>query len=448
MLAVTLVWLIVPALLTLVWLRLLRALRLRPAFAPSLHFLTLFLAFWAARTIFIAANDFTVLSGYGVFRTSYEHVFGVTLIALLALVCYLGGVLAAHALRAPRSPGAALRWHVPASAPAQAFAVVAMLAILGVSLALFARFGGVANYILNWRITRFGEQARETSNLVFVMHGAVVFAWYLHYCLLAETRPSRAKRVCYWSLIAAAYLMFLALGERSPALLLAVAMLLTRAVRRRSSIARDPAIIALAMFVVAMIAYRNLRFVISQGYFDAVAGAPLLVYVLRQLTGDFLAVDVSYLLFDLVPARHEHRWSASIMELPASWIPRAWWPGKPNFVGPAVVLDALFPTWVLRESYLAPDILGDLYLNFALPGALAGMLLIGLLLGRADVVVVRQRPERALAVILLGVTFSFWALKSGLVGALSRPLLSYLPPLVALYLLARLRHQATRGGVR
>lgn len=437
-----LIWLVVTVLLVWVSARLLHTLGLRPAFAPSLHFLLLFLAFWAIRTSYVALAEFELLANYLTFATSSAHVLGVTLIAVLSLLCFLTGVVTTHVLSPTGSAG--VRWHVPNTVPGQTFAVLSLLAILGLSIWVFASFGGVVNYVLNWGIFRFGDAARGTSYLVFVLHSAIVFAWYLHYCLLSDARRSAAKSVSYWLLIAATYLMLLTLGDRSPALLLAGAMMLSRTAHRQPrSIASDPAIIGFALFVVALIAYRNLRFLLSQGFFAAPGSDRLLVYVLGQISGDFLSVDLTYMLFEVVPLRHEHLWSASLVDLPASLIPRAWWPAKPDVFGPGKVLGVLFPSVLRSQSYVAPDILGDLYLNFSIPGVFAGMLLLGSMLGRADVIVLRQQPERALAVILLSLVFSFWLIKGALGGAISRSLLTYLPPLLAISFVARLRFVAS-----
>lgn len=77
-----------------------------------------------------------------------------------------------------------------------------------------------------------------------------------------------------------------------------------------------------------------------------------------------------------VPFQHGY----TLIPLATSFIPRLIWPDKLD-VQTGVLIDKVFHVTGLGEVYISPSTLGELYWNFGWPGALLGMLLIGLLLG-------------------------------------------------------------------
>jgi hypothetical protein len=64
-----------------------------------------------------------------------------------------------------------------------------------------------------------------------------------------------------------------------------------------------------------------------------------------------------------------------------AFIPRLLWPGKPD-VQPGLLMNKVFQVAPdSPDTYISPSYLGELYWNFGWPGVLAGMALMGLLLG-------------------------------------------------------------------
>jgi len=77
-----------------------------------------------------------------------------------------------------------------------------------------------------------------------------------------------------------------------------------------------------------------------------------------------------------VPYEHGY----TLIPLATAFIPRLIWPDKLD-VQTGQLVDKVFHVTGTGEVYISPSHLGELYWNFGLPGALLGMLLLGMLLG-------------------------------------------------------------------
>jgi hypothetical protein len=87
-----------------------------------------------------------------------------------------------------------------------------------------------------------------------------------------------------------------------------------------------------------------------------------------------------------------------------SFIPRFLWPEKPN-ISTGQLFNRIFRLSGSALTYVPTTQLGELYWNFAMPGVLAGMLVIGLIFGRLSSVLASGHMTIARFMVLLVATY-------------------------------------------
>jgi hypothetical protein len=129
------------------------------------------------------------------------------------------------------------------------------------------------------------------------------------------------------------------------------------------------------------------------------------------------------------------QWGRSFVDLFVYWIPRALWAGKPQSFG------LMFPSQYMPDmhwgtmTYASASLPGELYLDFHLPGILAGSALIGLAL-RACYALARRGPG---ALLLYGYVFitGIHLVEGCIASQLETFTTHLLPALIAIVLLTR-----------
>lgn len=78
--------------------------------------------------------------------------------------------------------------------------------------------------------------------------------------------------------------------------------------------------------------------------------------------------------FEFFPKRHDYLFGSTFAVLPVTYIPRAWWPGKPEALG-LIMVELRNPGEVTYSE--AVSTIGELYVNFGVLGIPLGMLIYG-----------------------------------------------------------------------
>ena len=133
----------------------------------------------------------------------------------------------------------------------------------------------------------------------------------------------------------------------------------------------------------------------------------------------------------------ELAWGRTFADIPLMVLPRAFWASKPKEIGVAVFQK--YSGWEGVPIAWHPGFLGELYINFHVPGALAGLFVLGLLLAKAD----RWRlsgpakSPRQLLYLILGVEFVIKGFVTGFMIPGIQALMYLLPLWVALKIVVR-----------
>lgn len=188
-------------------------------------------------------------------------------------------------------------------------------------------------------------------------------------------------------------------------------------------------------------AYRNLGLLgfSAVGAYIANTDAPLLLVFNRAYGADSFML-ILHRTGETLP----HLWGKSFVDLFVYWIPRAVWPGKPLSFG------LVFPSLYMPDmhwgtlTYASASLPGELWLDFHLPGVLAGCALLGAAM-RAGYTLAGRGPG---ALLLYGYAFMTGVhLVEGCVASqLETFTTNLLPGLFAAWLLTRSRTGATAGS--
>jgi oligosaccharide repeat unit polymerase len=115
---------------------------------------------------------------------------------------------------------------------------------------------------------------------------------------------------------------------------------------------------------------------------------------------DFNQFDWFAIMLDIVPARIPFQYGETFLEFFAMFVPRALWAGKPLPIG-FVISMALGGPRAGKPS----TILGELYLNFHVPGIMVGMVIFGIL-ARAVYAYLQDNWGNPAAILLYAYTFA------------------------------------------
>jgi oligosaccharide repeat unit polymerase len=78
--------------------------------------------------------------------------------------------------------------------------------------------------------------------------------------------------------------------------------------------------------------------------------------------------------FEFFPERHDYLFGSTFAVLPVTFVPRAWWPSKPESLG-IIMVELRNPNEVTYSE--AVSTIGELYVNFGVLGIPLGMLVYG-----------------------------------------------------------------------
>lgn len=147
----------------------------------------------------------------------------------------------------------------------------------------------------------------------------------------------------------------------------------------------------------------------------------------------FLDLTKTAHIIEAVPREVDYQYGRTLVTWLVAPIPRVLWPGKPR-IGAGGDLTGIFGT--VWTSGVPPGIVGELYLNFGLPGVLVGMLAIGLLLRSLYATFQPHFPEPAFVLIyaLLSTRLGLGMLSASVSGSAIRMFQEMIPLLAALLL--------------
>ena len=149
----------------------------------------------------------------------------------------------------------------------------------------------------------------------------------------------------------------------------------------------------------------------------------------------FLDLTKTAHIVEGVPRLHDFQHGRTLVTWLVAPIPRSWWPEKPR-IGAGGDLTGLFGT--VWTSGVPPAIVGELYLNFGVPGVLIGMLVVGLAL-RSLYTTLRPRaraPGFVLIYAFLSTRLALGMLTSSVSGTAARMFQEMIPLTLALLLCA------------
>lgn len=157
----------------------------------------------------------------------------------------------------------------------------------------------------------------------------------------------------------------------------------------------------------------------------------------------FLDLTKTAHILDAVPRQLDYKYGTTLMTWAVAPIPRALWPDKPR-VGAGGDLTGIFGT--VWTSGVPPGLVGELHLNFGIPGVLVGMLSIGFLLRSLHSSLRPRFPEPAFVIIyaFLSTRIALGLITSSVSGSVTRLLLEMIPLTLALLLCTAGRRAA--GG--
>lgn len=338
--------------------------------------------------------------------------------ALVGLLCfYMGYTFSLGSSLAFRLPYPAATWHTK-----RARTVVFVYSLIGAICyaLLVSRIGTLDFILLNLnRINLF----LEGKGYIYSGSQLLIIATIFWFASLSKARESKL----FWVCCICVFLMFMVLGRRSTILLLIGSMLiiyhyLFKKIRLKSAIVFGSLLFSL---LISIYVYR-----IVSGHsqktklYDSLSENPL-VFVMEQ--SEFRNFDMFLLIIEETPERIPHHWGSDILNIFYTPMPRSIWPDKPKPVGLRLV-NEFFPE---RKAGIPPTLLGQLYLNFHLPGIMVGMLLLGIFC-KTIYVYFQLHKNNVAVVILYSISLYFvWDILR--VGDLARPISVYIFNLAVLF---------------
>jgi hypothetical protein len=148
-----------------------------------------------------------------------------------------------------------------------------------------------------------------------------------------------------------------------------------------------------------------------------------------QATGNRIdAVGHAAVIIRDTPAVVPFQRGRTLALIPLAFIPRAIWPSKPTITIGQWITDNYTLVGSRIESRIGPSWIGEFYLNFAVPGVVGGMLLLGILLRLAHEAFLARPPTIPLVVAAVIVMYKVaLAVQGGVVGAVNGPIIALIP---------------------
>jgi hypothetical protein len=114
--------------------------------------------------------------------------------------------------------------------------------------------------------------------------------------------------------------------------------------------------------------------------------------------------------------------------IPVAFIPRILWPDKPTVTTGQWITDTYTFHRYRVDSRIGVSWVGEFYINFAVPGVIVGMLVLGTLLRFAHEVILRRPPTIPLTIAAVIVLYTVGlAVQGGVVGVVNRPIFTLIP---------------------
>jgi len=114
--------------------------------------------------------------------------------------------------------------------------------------------------------------------------------------------------------------------------------------------------------------------------------------------------------------------------IPIAFVPRVLWPGKPTITIGQWITDTYTIVGSKIDSRIGPSWIGEFYLNFAVPGVVVGMFVLGFLLRFAHEVILGQSPTIPLTIAAVIIMYKVaLAVQGGVVGAVNGPIIALIP---------------------
>jgi hypothetical protein len=351
-----------------------------------------------------------------------------------ALLCAAGGLAAWQVgfylvarlhLRRPapvRSPALVLKPHGLA------------LVVLGYAAAAIALFG-MGVFLLGGvgvLLSSLGDRLRAFTGLnYFIQAPNLMVAASLLWWITLLLRGRRGS-LWFWCYLVITVLFTALLGNKSNLLVMSIAggvlydQLHTR-IRRRMVLAGGVVMFMGLMFYAMY--FREYRRV---GYFttlsEGVTPTALLKRMDLELGGNFMQLQNLTIIVDRVPSEFPYQNGKTFLALLAAAVPRKLWAAKP-LPATGIYTLAFWPDrWLVLGTTMPPGIMAEFYLNFSWMGVLAGMLLAGVLMGRAYRAA--QRPDASVAALGLNallIAFIPHYMRGEMMGATVWLLMMYLP---------------------
>jgi hypothetical protein len=356
------------------------------------------LAQFGARPAIIVVDPGSATWGLAILGFSWSNVSQAAALGVAGVGLFGIGLMVAWR---QRGPGPLVRGQA-LPRPRYAFGVAATLGA-GCMLwgTLFARLGGpaaLADDPTGVHLGKFGA-AYGVFGLLLCFAAAL-------YALWAWLRnPGRFALALFGAAAAIALLGSFCLATRSVVFIgvLAALALVLRGPRPSRKVLPVTGLVALSLAVLAL----GLGAVRGYTQFDSLSGALESVTEsrpLRTVSAEMIQFDHLVAVYELVPEVLPWLHGESIRELPLAFVPRAFWPEKPDYVDKKLSAVLYGPGTEAGNPFTLP---GELYWDFGFEGSLIGMALMGLLAGRGWQWLVRRKgPARdLLTAVVFGHTY-------------------------------------------
>ncbi len=274
--------------------------------------------------------------------------------------------------------------------------VVALFWVVGLAgyLAAVIRSGGVAVFLDTLQGRRLFEESATwifASTLVLTQSATVLLGTFFF--------KTRRLGFLFLSSLVLSGTLSLLLGGRSTVMLYAVSLVVCYCSLRQLGIRRPLGTAALAAALLAVsvlfvVALGSLRADLQAPDAAARAAAVGMGGIGDRFVGEFNQFDWLAVVIGLVPDRLAFQNGATFGQLLAQFVPRAVWPSKPDPIDYSV-------TMLVQgiRSGSPFTIIGELYLNFGVPGIVAGMFVFGALCRALYSYVSRRRDDPGVVLI-------------------------------------------------
>jgi oligosaccharide repeat unit polymerase len=252
----------------------------------------------------------------------------------------------------------------------------------------------------NWtRLLTLGQYGEAITHLwlieqnPFLNYLLFTIEWFMPALMIAvafhKPRPRTRALIAFGFLLT--FIAYTTLGFRYRILLLMVAPITYMYLLRRKRPGLGTLLFAGAALVLIIGGIAGTRRATRVG--DEIEREMLQVDESRsRFANDLRIYPPYYALIQVFPTDHDFMWGTSYIYVFLSPIPRQLWAGKPD--APVVtVLRAVFGSRGVQQGLAYPNI-GEMYVNFGLPGEILGMALFGFLLRKLWTFVRRNAHDR------------------------------------------------------